>query len=221
MTDTFAFLDASLAYAANSVTVTLKRNDIALPAVANTPNQRAAASGVNSLGGGNTIYGAILGLSATEARTAFDLLSGEIHASVATALVEDSRFVRETANQRMLGIHRSAIDASRAVWTQAYGSYGTWSTDGNAATVTRATGGSSSGVTVRRSTTALPVSSRDTAVAVLMRLRVAPAQPSTVITWAHTVARPGAILESGWSAPTASTTFQPRVLQPLLVFPTR
>lgn len=140
VTDTFAFLDATLAYGANSVTLTLKRNDTAFASVANTQNQRAAAAGANSLGSG-TIYGAILGLSASDARAAFDLLSGEIHASVETALIEDSRFARETVNSRLITLRSGKADASRNVWLQGFGAYGTWASDGNGASAARSTGG--------------------------------------------------------------------------------
>ena len=140
VTDTFAFLDATLAYAANSVTLTLKRNDTAFASVGYTPNQRAAAAGVSSLGAG-TIYGAILGLSASDARAAFDLLSGEVHASVETALIEDSRFARDAVNSRMIATRRGAAETSRNIWIQGFGAYGTWASDGNAAAMARSTGG--------------------------------------------------------------------------------
>ncbi|MCD2174394.1 autotransporter domain-containing protein [Rhizobium sp. C4] len=141
VTDTFAFLDATVAYGANNVVLTLKRNDTSFASVANTPNQRAAAAGVNSLGAGNTIYGAILGLSAPDARAAFDLLSGEIHASVETAIVEDSRFARDAVNSRLVALRRGAANASGHVWIQGFGAYGTWASDGNAAAASRSTGG--------------------------------------------------------------------------------
>lgn len=141
ITNTFAFLDATLTYGANSVALTLTRNAAALASVANTPNQRAAAAGVNSIPAGGTIYGAIVGLSAADARAAFDLLSGEIHASVETTLVEDSRFARETVNGRMMAVRRGETDVSHNVWLQGFGAYGTWASDGNAATAQRSTGG--------------------------------------------------------------------------------
>jgi outer membrane autotransporter protein len=140
ITNAFAFLDATLTYGANNVALTLKRNANALTSVTNTPNQRAAATGVNSTGSG-TIYGAIIGLSAADARAAFDLLSGEIHASVETALVEDSRFAGETVNGRMIAVRRGESDVSHNVWLQGFGAYGTWAGDGNAATAQRSTGG--------------------------------------------------------------------------------
>ncbi len=140
VTSNLAFLTPTLSYAANSVSLTLKRNDTAFSSVANTPNQRAAAAGVNSLGAG-TIYSAILGLSAPDARAAFDLLSGEMHASVETALIEDSRFAREAVNSRMVALRRGTAGTSRNVWLQGFGAYATWASDGNAATLERSIGG--------------------------------------------------------------------------------
>ncbi|MFI8191174.1 autotransporter outer membrane beta-barrel domain-containing protein, partial [Streptomyces sp. NPDC085946] len=40
-------------------------------------------------------------LRAAQARAAFDSLSGEIHASTASVLIEDSRYVREAVNDRL------------------------------------------------------------------------------------------------------------------------
>ena len=54
-----AFLDASLGYGANEVTLTLTRNLTELADVAATRNQRAAAAGVDGLGYGDDLYGGI------------------------------------------------------------------------------------------------------------------------------------------------------------------
>ncbi len=141
VTSNFAFLTPTLSYTGNNVFLTLARNATSFVSVGNTPNQRAAAAGVNSISTASTIYDAIVGLSAQDARAAFDLLSGEIHASVETALVEDSRFARNAVNSRMIAMHRGAADPSRQVWLQGFGAYGTWASDGNAATMYRSTGG--------------------------------------------------------------------------------
>ena len=86
-------------------------------------------------------------------RAAFDLLSGEIHASLKTALIEDSRFLRDAVNDRLLaafdgagaapvpvmayapgGPERVAADTDRfAVWGQGFGGWSTRESDGNAA----------------------------------------------------------------------------------------
>ncbi len=136
-----AFLTPTLSYAGNNVLLTLARNATTFVSVGNTPNQRAAAAGVNSISTASTIYDAIIGFSAPEARAAFDLLSGEIHASVETALFEDSRFARDAVNSRMMAIRSGTQDTARNVWIQSFGAYGSWASDGNAANMTRATGG--------------------------------------------------------------------------------
>lgn len=95
------------------------------------------------------------------ARDAFDRLSGEIHASAKTAMIEDSRFVRNAVNERL----RAAFDGVGATpmpvmaygsdgpayvpattdrfaaWGQAFGSWGHWDGDGNAARLDRSIGG--------------------------------------------------------------------------------
>ncbi|AEH90458.1 autotransporter domain-containing protein [Mesorhizobium opportunistum] len=159
-TSDLAFLDPSLSYDANNVYLTMARNNIDFAGVGPTANQRATGGGVESLGWGNPLYGAVVNLSAPQARYAFDQLSGEIHGSARTALIEDSRFIRNAVNDRI----RAAFDAAGAsgtvstydggkpvtvkantdrfaVWGQGFGSWGHASSDGNAAHLNRKTGG--------------------------------------------------------------------------------
>lgn len=128
------FLDLSLDYDANNVFLDVTRSSVAFQQIGQTPNQIAAAGGAESLGLGNPVYDAVLNLSEPEARNAFDQLSGEVHASAKTALIEDSRFVREAAIDRL----RSA---SGTVWGRGFGSWGHTDGDGNAARLNRSTGG--------------------------------------------------------------------------------
>jgi outer membrane autotransporter protein len=127
-----------------------------------TPNQIAAGGGAESLGGGNPLFDAIMGLpTEAVAQAAFDQLSGEIHASAKGMLVEDSRFIRDAASNRIAaafgdigaaaltvmaygegGPEMVAADTSRfAVWGQAFGSWGNTDSDGNAAAFDRSSGG--------------------------------------------------------------------------------
>ncbi|MDR2239913.1 MAG: autotransporter domain-containing protein [Zoogloeaceae bacterium] len=130
-----AFLNPLLDYDAQNVFLTLVRNNVSFASVGGTPNQRAAASGIQNLAG--LIPTRIVGLSAEQARTAYDQLSGEIHASARTALIEDSRFVREAA----LGQLRAARGPENHLWSRAFGSWGRTDGDGNAARLERDTGG--------------------------------------------------------------------------------
>ncbi|MBE0580113.1 autotransporter domain-containing protein [Devosia sp.] len=146
------FVTPTLTYDANNAFVTLAQT-ATFASVAETPNQIAAAGGANSLGSGNAIFDAIgvLGTSA-QARTAFDAISGEVHASAKTALLEDSRFPREAAMDRLrvalggVAADNSAqmgdrISDSFGPWAHGFGSWSEWGSDGNAAAMDRAIGG--------------------------------------------------------------------------------
>jgi outer membrane autotransporter protein len=139
------FITPTLTYDGSNAYVTLAQttdfDDAAL-----TPNQKAAAAGIQSVGAGEA-FSAIAALgSIDDARAAFDAVSGEIHASAKTALIEDSRFVREAAIARV----RSASDETQAsasvldgleFWGHGFGSFGQWDGDGNAAGLERSIGG--------------------------------------------------------------------------------
>ena len=135
-----AFLTPTLGYAANAVTLTMQRNDIALASVAATPNQRAVAAGIESLGRGYAVYDAVLGMDAAHARASYDPLTGELHASTRTALLDDSYYVRDAINRHLLGQDgagdRSASRGGVSAWTAAWGRAGQIDGDGNASRLT-------------------------------------------------------------------------------------
>src|SRR3546814_1040336 len=92
---------------------------------------------------------AIVGLSADEAAAALGQLSGEFHASIKSAMLEDSRFVREVATARVRsafeaapatnmsiraygpdGPQSTSSDTDRfAVWAQGFGSWGSFDSE--------------------------------------------------------------------------------------------
>ncbi len=91
----FAFLDPSLTYDANNVYLTLVRNSIDFASVGITPNQISAGGGLAALGMTNPIVSAALMLSPEQARAAFDSVSGEIHPSLHSLMLDESSLVRE------------------------------------------------------------------------------------------------------------------------------
>ncbi len=100
-----AFLTPEVNYAAgdgNDVVLTLLRNTTLFPDVAQTKNQKAVAGALSQFPTDNPLYLAILEQTAAGARQAFDALSGEIHATVAGTLVDDSRYAREAVMGRMM-----------------------------------------------------------------------------------------------------------------------
>lgn len=146
VSENFAYLDAALSYDANAVTLTLTRNSAGLASTANTENQRAAATGVDSLGAGNSLYDAVVGLSGAAARAAFDGLSGEVHASTNTLLVQQSRFGRDAVNNRIRNAFNAAGEGSAvfegtSAWGQAYGGWGETGGSGGVAQVSHSSGG--------------------------------------------------------------------------------
>ena len=161
------FVDLTLAYDANSVFIDATRNGVSFCAVARTSNQCSIGNGLDSTGPGNPVSNAVAALpDATAARAALDQLSGEIHASARTALIADSRFIREAATDRIRAAFGavgasalpvtaygeggpqavSATTERATVWAQGFGAWGRVNGTGNAAGLATATGGILMGV---------------------------------------------------------------------------
>ena len=175
------FLAPALAYDPNSAYLDVVRSGLAFASVGQTPNQIATASALDGMSLDNPLIGAVASLSIDQARSAFDGLSGEVHASTVTALIEDSRLIRAAMNDRLrsafetvgaaplplmgydeaaggnaaLEATASIASASPAtasaaerygVWGSAFGSWGWTDSDGNAAKLSRSTGGFVTGI---------------------------------------------------------------------------
>ncbi|MCU9951105.1 autotransporter-associated beta strand repeat-containing protein [Pseudomonas sp. PDM13] len=157
----FAFLQASVNYSANSVTLDLARNATGLVSVAMTPNQGAVAAAIEQAGGG-TLYNAIVGLDAEQARDAYDQLSGEAYASSVAAMESQSLMVRQAVEARMRQTCQSSSqrtcsvqnpmplmplaldddgDGDNSVWAYALGGWGKVDGDDNSASLDRSTSG--------------------------------------------------------------------------------
>ena len=126
------FIAVAPSYDANNVYLNVARSR-AFAASGATPNQIAAASGADNAGNG-AMYTALAYLQTdAEAQAAFDAISGEVHASARGATLEDSRFVREAMINRTVGDR----EAGKGLWFHAYGSWGDFNGDGNAADMNR------------------------------------------------------------------------------------
>lgn len=144
-----AFLTPSLDYSAKAVTLSLKRNATSFAEVGATTNQQAVGAGAQTVAAG-ALYTSLVHLDVATARSAFDQLSGQIHASLRTALVEDSRLVREAAIDRLrLAQGGVAVNSGQlgqagdggAAWARAYDAWGEYGSDGNAAQIDRSVRG--------------------------------------------------------------------------------
>ncbi len=94
-TSNFAFLDPSLTYDANNVYLSLVRNSIDFASVGVTRNQISAGGGLAALGMTNPVVSAALMLTPEQARAAFDSVSGEIHPSLHSLMLDESSLIRD------------------------------------------------------------------------------------------------------------------------------
>jgi len=151
VTSDLAFLTPTLEYDAADVFLILKRNDIKYASVGITPNQVAVGTALDSTvrgaqDGALTLLTAVNSLSAPQAQSAFNQLGGEVHASVRTAMIEDSRFVREAGMDCLRQAHGSASPGDmggceqrndRTAWVRLFGASGHIDGDGNASRLNR------------------------------------------------------------------------------------
>ncbi|SNB51135.1 outer membrane autotransporter barrel domain-containing protein [Arboricoccus pini] len=163
----YAFLTPNLLYdyAEGTVGLQLSRNEVDFTSRGQTPNQRAAAAAIDSIGmgAGHMVYDAIVRLPNDDnvISRSFNQVTGEIHASTKAALIEDSRFVREAAINRVRGafggVAATAIPVMApdtngaaaapadspdlATWGHVFGGWGSFSNDGNAGRLNQATSG--------------------------------------------------------------------------------
>lgn len=139
----YAFIDAFLGYDANNVYLTIERNDVAYSSLAVSANEQAVAGILDDLAITSPLGQAFALSSTADAADAFGQLSGELHASVRTGLMEDSRHIRSGMSDR---IGRSAGTEGLAFWAAGFGTWAKHDGDGNAATLNRDTRGVMIGV---------------------------------------------------------------------------
>ncbi|MCP4560304.1 MAG: autotransporter outer membrane beta-barrel domain-containing protein, partial [Bosea sp.] len=135
--------------------------------IAATRNQGFIAVAAERLGVGNPVYDALISATAAEARAGFDLLSGEAHAQAVSVMIDESRLVRDTilghlrgplltqAPGQVAGAFTADLPGRKgavvmpapvpqpryAFWGTAFGSTGNTDGDGNAASLSRRSGG--------------------------------------------------------------------------------
>ncbi|QEL24778.1 autotransporter domain-containing protein [Bosea sp. F3-2] len=167
VTSNLAFLTPSLSNDSSNVTLTMTRNQTGFAGVALTRNQGFTANATERLGVGQPVYDALLSTTATEARAGFDLLSGEAHAQAVSVAIGESALVREAILGHLRGPlltppgasiaaafsadlpgSKSATvmpaprrEARYALWGEALGGQANTNADGNAAGLSRRTGG--------------------------------------------------------------------------------
>ncbi len=165
-----AFLTPTLRYQPAEVDLTLTRNDVPFATIAQTRNQAAVANAIQGAGAGAGVFDRTVGLTTPEAVSAFQALTGDIHASAVSAAYETAFFVREAILDRLRwsgeatrdygtlpATYTADLPGRRApvapvpvrvldprvfgLWGQGFGSFGQARSDGNAVTLNRDTAG--------------------------------------------------------------------------------
>jgi subtilase-type serine protease len=156
-----AFLDPTLTYDSENVTLMLKRNNLTIGG--DTPNQEVVGDAIEDNGGtpNYTLLQRMLGLDKDTAARTIAQLPGEIHPSLRGVLLEDSHFIVDRIADRI----RSAFDVASAgappvlsygpdgaeevaattdrfaVWGQGFGSWADKKTNASVAGIDRSVGG--------------------------------------------------------------------------------
>jgi outer membrane autotransporter protein len=167
VTSNLQFLDPALTYDPSNVKLILRRNDIDFAEIAKTPNQRRAAKSIDDfialdpIADENPLIGKLLGLDRATALLTIAQLPGEIHGSLKSVLLDDSRFIRDAANNRLRaafevvaapsfpvlaygpdGVEPQAAAGDRfAIWVQGLGSWADWNSNDQVPGLDRSVGG--------------------------------------------------------------------------------
>lgn len=133
------FLKFGLAYGADRVDIDVVRG-ASIASAAHTYNQRSAAGAADALAIGHGLPQPLTQLFPAQALDALDALSGELHASLRSVLVDGSRHVREASLARAQagsGAFEGAAagEAQSAAWIQLLKNGGRLHADGNAGEV--------------------------------------------------------------------------------------
>jgi fibronectin-binding autotransporter adhesin len=101
VTSDLAILTPSLSSNADDVFLTLARNAFFFSSIAQTSNQKAVAGALDASPYDSGLVQAVAPLNDGQALQAFDALSGDIHGSVQTTLVDDARYIRQAMLDRL------------------------------------------------------------------------------------------------------------------------
>lgn len=117
----FLFVDAELGRDDASVTLSIARNDVTFASIARTANQASVANALDRADG-SLLQGTVLAGTSGQSqaiRAGYDLMSGEVHASLGTTLFYQSSLIADTLVGRLR--QASATGASPALAALASG----------------------------------------------------------------------------------------------------
>ncbi len=168
VTSDYAFLQPELGYDLNNVYLVLTYTGVDFVYYAQTPNQVNVAVAAQTLGGGNPVFDALMGLSVGAVAPALNQLSGEIYPSVNTVIQQETNYLRDAVGTRLRqsvtpqgntalsyaakaagpATAKLSQDLTPTLWMQGYGGWGNAFGNTNAASISSTIGGFFAGVDV-------------------------------------------------------------------------
>ncbi|KHL53832.1 autotransporter-associated beta strand repeat-containing protein, partial [Xanthomonas cannabis] len=161
----YAFIDPNVSTSATGLSVFFGRNTTGMVDAVTTPNQQSTAAAVDGLPTTSPVYQAVVRLpdDAQAVATAFASLSGESHASTATAML-DSRFLYSGIGNHLRGDSQDTRIGETTVWITGRSLPNRVDGDANAISVRREDNGIMAGAERRvgeRSVVGVAVGSQD------------------------------------------------------------
>ncbi|OYY26847.1 MAG: hypothetical protein B7Y65_01985, partial [Azorhizobium sp. 35-67-15] len=153
----YPFLDLTTTLSGNALSLNVVADATALATAGRTPNERAVGVALGALPASNSVLQAVVGLNGATAPAAFDALSGQIYASAATVLQQQSLYLREAIGGRQRQASGGALQAgpqtsqlapgfAATAWLQGYGAWGSTDASANTAGLSRSIGGVIAGI---------------------------------------------------------------------------
>lgn len=144
------FIDPMAIVQGDDVILTFDRNGELFEVAADTVNELAVAGGLEGLYAENPDSGLVervARLSLADAHDALHQMTGEIHASLRTGLMEESGHLRSTVTDRIASAFAGESQVEdAAAWGRLYGNWGRTSSDGNASRLRRDKAGIVTGI---------------------------------------------------------------------------
>jgi outer membrane autotransporter protein len=129
-TENLPFLSATAIYSPQSVRVSLTRNAVPFASVAQTPNQAAVAAAIDAGGTAGGLYTPITRLTRASVPCSFTALAGITHATVSSALIDQSQMVGLLVLGRVrqaelieAALDNKAVRPTVNIWGQTLGSW--------------------------------------------------------------------------------------------------
>lgn len=151
----YLYVAPHLSYDAQNAYLILTRNNAPIVHPHQTQNEQIVGGTIDRSDWTTSLKNALLlQTDVVTVKAALSHLSGELHSALPTALMEDSRFLREAVNERLrqaskaVGGDATSVAVGNSdnasvvnIWAQGFGSQGTWNSTSNTAGMDRSIAG--------------------------------------------------------------------------------